>query len=267
MLELLRIKLILSILQHFRITHLYIKNEYANCKPFLCVLQGSLSGKPHLNYSLPLTNIHTWDLLISGIESESPRFFCKDKMMKVKWEGNSLWVAIPFLTQGSNPGIPHCGKILSFTEPWMCQAREHLSSVHALKPPKKKWTWLPNAVIRKSHGWWRERFYIRYHIQDENPFQTPVFIFFTKLFPSCQLLHLSLTSFPKALQTMSSVVLSISAVPVDCKHQLGGQKPGCFLSTDNQNCICRAHACTCVYVFAWWFSLHLESLNIVSFAL
>ena len=40
--ELLRIKLLLSILQHFRITHLYIKNEYANCKPFLCVLEGSL---------------------------------------------------------------------------------------------------------------------------------------------------------------------------------------------------------------------------------
>ena len=29
---------------------------------------------------------------------------------------------------------------------------------------------------------------------------------------------------------MSSVVLSNSAVPLDCKHHLGGQKPGCWLS-------------------------------------
>lgn len=38
MLELLTIKLLLSTLQHFRRIHLYIKNEYANCKPFLCIL-------------------------------------------------------------------------------------------------------------------------------------------------------------------------------------------------------------------------------------
>lgn len=39
MLKLLIIKLILSILQHFRSIHLYIKNEYADCKPFLCILE------------------------------------------------------------------------------------------------------------------------------------------------------------------------------------------------------------------------------------
>ena len=48
-LRLLIIKLLLSILQHFRSVHLYIKNEYANCKPFLGILEGSSPGKPHLN--------------------------------------------------------------------------------------------------------------------------------------------------------------------------------------------------------------------------
>lgn len=64
MLKQLIIKLLLSTLQHVRRIHLYIKKEYANCKPFLCILTESLWNNPLFNYFLPSTNIQDWDLLI-----------------------------------------------------------------------------------------------------------------------------------------------------------------------------------------------------------
>lgn len=50
-----------------------------------CVsFKGSLWSKPHLNYSLPSTNTQYLKFTDFGTESELPRLFCRDEMIKVE---------------------------------------------------------------------------------------------------------------------------------------------------------------------------------------
>lgn len=50
-----------------------------------CVsFKGSLRSELHLNYSLPSTNTQYLRFTDFGTESELPRLFCRDEMIKVE---------------------------------------------------------------------------------------------------------------------------------------------------------------------------------------